>query len=390
MFTASLHQWNKIPRFSRSLNKMKKNADRIFVILFSVILIANGYGIKNISLFLFMLFGLIAFIAIRHSKKGIVFPNGWIEYIVFLIVAGLSLVWSFDAARTLYYLVLFVDAGLIWIIFYNNKKFFSKFFDRLILIFGLVLFALYLYEVVLGRFRFDSLSLYLPSRLLNNHNHMGDLWVLSAIVSLDKIFSKKAKSIYLILVPVALYILYISHSRSAYLSLVAGVIYLAKINNYLVEKKALTALFFVVVIVLFLLAGHNKTLLFSRPYFEQSIKGLLKFPYGIGLGNFGILSLTTLEGSKLLQAYSSYTHNLFLELVSGIGVYSLVFVYWFWVVAKDIFRRSSRSNYLYKALFLALTVNFMFDYTYFIPTMLFLWFAFLGLAQKISKASGKL
>jgi hypothetical protein len=144
--------------------------------------------------------------------------------------------------------------------------------------------------------------------------------------------------------------------------------------------RKVAIILFIIVFALFLIAGIEKSLLFSRPYFVQSVSGFFKFNYGLGLGNFGILSFMSNGGGSILKSYSSYAHNIFLEMVSGIGVYSIIFFYWFYKVAKSLLNKN-KSQYLFKALFLALTVNFMFDYTYFIPAMLYLWFAFLGISQ---------
>jgi uncharacterized membrane protein AbrB (regulator of aidB expression) len=66
-------------------------------------------------------------------------------------------------------------------------------------------------------------------------------------------------------------------------------------------------------------------------------------------------------------------------MISGMGILGLIFAAWLVYVTWDIIK--SPKNFLYGAIFLVIAVNFMFDTTYYIPTMLWLWFASLGVAQ---------
>ena len=81
---------------------------------------------------------------------------------------------------------------------------------------------------------------------------------------------------------------------------------------------------------------------------------------------------------------TAFAHNIVLEVVVGVGVLGVFFVAWLIKVLLDIVRRGKS---LYSALFVALTVNFFFDTTYYIPTMIWLWFIFLGFSQKSAEVS---
>lgn len=360
----------------------------VFLFIFLTFLSTTGLGHNNLHLLLIFALGSLVYLTNLFRKGKFELPEDWKEYVAFLIMVVLSLFWSFDRGRTLYYIILFISASLVWIIFYNQKKYFLKYVTYIVITLGFAMLAFYLREKILGNIRFDSLSLYLPAKLLFSHNHLGDLWALITLIVLDKVIFAK-KRWWLALAPLAIYALYVSQSRSAYVSLFVGILYLIKIKKPFFgwSKTSIATIAFIA--VLFVMAGAGKTLIFSRPYFMQSLIGLVKYPYGVGLGNFSLLSFSMNQGKNLFDNYSAYTHNIFLEMFTGIGVYGLIFAYWFCKVAINIFFQKEGNNYIYKVLFLSLTVNFMFDYTYFIPAMLYLWFAFLGLSQTESKKYAK-
>ena len=64
------------------------------------------------------------------------------------------------------------------------------------------------------------------------------------------------------------------------------------------------------------------------------------------------------------------------------GVLGLTFVYWIFVVSKDLIEARMELRPVFSASFFILLTNFFFDFTYTIPTMFYFWFIFLGLAQK--------
>ncbi|OGM59246.1 hypothetical protein A3A75_03925 [Candidatus Woesebacteria bacterium RIFCSPLOWO2_01_FULL_39_10] len=108
--------------------------------------------------------------------------------------------------------------------------------------------------------------------------------------------------------------------------------------------------------------------------------GLIKNPFGIGVGNFVYTSYANKDFISGLNSFSFYAHNIFLEVISGMGILGLSFIFWFIKVFTKVMN-SSNSRIIFTAIFLVLTVNFMFDITYFNPTMMWLWFISLGLAQ---------
>jgi hypothetical protein len=131
-------------------------------------------------------------------------------------------------------------------------------------------------------------------------------------------------------------------------------------------------------IFLFLLTATGKSVFLSRDYFVQGLVGLVKHPFGAGGGNFNLISEDT--GNQILwfTKTSSLAHNIFIEMISAVGVFATLFIY----IILKLLKSASVKKSFYWILFIAVLVNFSFDYTYIIPTMTYLWFSFLGLSQK--------
>lgn len=358
----------------------------IFIVLFGSLTFFMGLGFNSIFYIELSLVLGIIFLTPIYFLRRINYPEGFTEYKIFILIGIVSLAWSIDPKRSTYYIILFLAGGVFWLLFFNLKKEVGFYLGKLIILVGIMFATSYFYDFITGVIKYNSLSLYLPVGLGRNHNHIGDFWILPSLIILDKLTSKSKVLWYLFLIPATLYILTISYSRSAYLALVTAGLYLLNAKTEFPKKKLFTFVIVAASLLLFLYSGLRKSVLFSRPYLEQVVQEISDNSYGVGLGNFGIISLRSVSSPDL---YSAYTHNIFLEMIIGLGVYGFVFVYWFWKVAKNIFWGKGKSDYLFKALWLALTVNFIFDYTYFIPTMLFLWFALLGLAQKSITANKK-
>jgi len=135
-----------------------------------------------------------------------------------------------------------------------------------------------------------------------------------------------------------------------------------------------------VFVALFVFAGAQKITLFSRPYFVQGIVGFVRNPLGIGMGNFIIVSSDSANHLWGMDAFSSIAHNIVLEILTGMGVFGFIFLAWLVIILKDVWHNNKTKDIIYQALFVTLGVNFLFDTTYFISTMLWLWFGSLGLS----------
>ena len=157
-----------------------------------------------------------------------------------------------------------------------------------------------------------------------------------------------------------------SFSRSAILSLIVGSLYIYYKSDRMKIPQWATITILLLSAFIFLYFGIFKTTLLSRPYIFESIASLIKYPLGIGVGNFNKISVE-----------SSATHNVILEFVTGMGILSAIFIVWLLKVYKSL--KEVCVNVLYTAMFLAIFVNFLFDVTYTIPTMNWLLFSTLAL-----------
>ena len=350
---------------------------------FWFILLLGGLGVEVETVQLFgIFFGILLLLACWGKKKKIALPPFFILYSIFLFLFLIhSFLLSVNAKKSLEVLSLFLGGGLFWIAFYNLKGGFSRSYGYLIISLGIVFGLLaHFYEFV-GLKTIRPWSLYAQTSSYHNHNHLGDLWAPVMVILIFHLFRDVKNLLYWFLISVGMYILIISQSRAALLSLSFGLFYLA-IKSGLKEKyKNIFIGIICILVIIFLFFGTQKSVLLSRPYFVQSLFGFFRNPQGVGVGNFEMISKDPKNHILGLSGFSSVTHNIVLELLTGMGIMGLIFVYWLYNVWMRLWKSENKRGMLYRALFLTITINFLFDITYFIPTMYWLWFASLGIAQ---------
>jgi len=364
---------------------LKDNAKEIFWQLILVILgVLLFFGGRGIELAFVQYFGVLAglsMLALALLRRGkLRLPVGFFLYGLFILFFLASLVWSEDRQKSFEYLTLFIGGGLFWLSFFNLQKEIGRGFEKLVIILGIVFGGLFLAHKVSGEVQFGHLSLFLPVSSYYNHNHLGDLWAAVLVVVLPRLLKEK-KWFYQLLTGLGIFFLAISLSRSAYLALAIGAFYIFWKKGWFIKFRKFFWLFIFLTAVLFLFGGVQKTTLFSRSYFVQAIAGFINNPLGVGVGNFGIISQDSANQLWGMTGFSSFTHNIVLEILTGMGILGVSFVIWLFVVVKDLLKKARPEGIVYQALFFTLGVNFLFDYTYFIPTMLWLWFMSLGLSQ---------
>ena len=350
-----------------------------------LLFIIGGLGVEVQLVQYFSVFaGALLLLIFIGIKRKITLPPRFIIYFLFLIIFLLnSITISQNEKDSLEYLSLFLGGGLFWISAFNLKKELIQWFDKLIVILGLFFGSMYFINYFLGDSNLvKPWSLYLQSNAYLNHNHIGDLWAI-VLTIVGFYLVKNSKKLYLwLFIPLGFYLLLISQSRAALVSLAVGFGYLAYVEEWIRKYKKVFIVLAMIVAGLFLYLGAAKSILESRPYFAQSIVGLWRNPQGVGMGNFREISKD--PGNHILGfwGFSSVAHNIVLEVLSGLGILGFVFVYWLYKALSDLLSDESKKNILYKSVFFALTANFLLDSTYFIPTMLWLWFVVLGLSQE--------
>lgn len=358
----------------------KKNFWTFILVLIGALLVIGGLGIEtSIVQYVGVVIGNLLLILSIVWRKKIEFPPGSLLYIIFFALMLLSITWSKDREASFEYLVLFSGGGLFWVSFYNLKKEFKEGFDKLIIILGLIFGMLFIVNSLMGADSVNGKSLYLQASAFKNHNHLGDLWALVLVV-IGYSLIKTKKRLYWLVAFVGVYFLAVSLSRAAYVALAVGLIYLFVKQNWLAKYKKALKLFALVFVALFVFAGAQKITLLSRPFFVQGIVGFVQNPLGVGMGNFSIISLDSANHLWGMDTFSSIAHNIILEILTGMGVFGFAFLAWLVIMLKDIWHNNKKKDIIYQTLFITLGVNFLFDTTYYIPTMLWLWFMSLGLS----------
>lgn len=345
--------------------KLDKYLDPIFILFISILFIfGTTISYSNYTVITSVIACLI-YILIKVFTKQINKPSK--NLLIYLASMIVLVVHSLIVGGEGSFVLLFIAGGLILVSIENLD---TKAYDsilNLILITGGLLSFYYVFLNIIGVYSFGQNNLFLPLAANSPHNHLGDFWATSLVILGYKMFTK-FKRWHLILGIIGIFFLIISSSRSSIVSLIVGLIYVYKKIGKIRLPKGTPYLLILGVVVIFVVIGSFKTTLFSRPYVLEGLTALTIDPLGIGVGNFGKISQESL-----------FAHNIILEIVVGMGAFSVIFLYWF---AKTIFIALSSKNILYTAIFFTILANFMFDTTYIIPTMFWLFFISAGISTK--------
>jgi O-antigen ligase len=320
----------------------------------------------------------VAYVFLRNRQIKI--PKYYNLYFLFLVLFLLSNFWSKDTSESYTYYLTFLAGGFFYLYYSNIKSKDVRLRWALILL-GLFFGIYFVYLKLIGGYTRLGFTLYWYTSVSKNHNHLGDLWAAALLVPIYNLLQKdKHKFVNMVLILVGSVFLVISQSRSGYISFLAGILTIFYLVGWQKKFKKILVFVFAVFLVAFLVVGSQRTILGSREYWIQSIIGFTQYPWGVGVGNFGIISDYVSARIPELNAYSVAVHNIILEMFSGMGILGGVFAAWFVYVLSYLFKEKSRRNILVKSIFIAIAVNFLFDFTYYIPTMLWLWFISLGIA----------
>jgi hypothetical protein len=341
-----------------------KPLDYFFLISTTIFVALGSIGIFTE---LFLLLGTASFIiALGYKlllKGGIEFPKNYIFYIIFLLTL---LVHTYFYKGKFLFFWLFLSGGMLWLQVHNFKEIFSQYLTSILIILGALMGILYFYSLSNPIVLPNLVSLFARTTSLIKHSNIGDLWAIVLIPTFYILIKNKSK-IYIPLIFIGIYFLTVSYSRAAIVSLFVGIIYLFKNDLSKKNFRKMLGVLFVVLIVLFMYFGLYKTTLLSRPYFLQAVVGLFKYPLGTGVGNFSLVSYD-----------SNLTHNIFLEILSGMGAFSIFFFIWIYKILKSLFT-DKNPNPQVAAILLAVLADFCFNTTYTIPGFIWIWFICLAL-----------
>jgi hypothetical protein len=343
---------------------LTKTIDYFFLISTSTFLALGGIGVFSEAFLLLGTVNAIIALGCKILLNGKVeFPKNYFLYIIFLLTL---LIHTYFTGGKFLFFWLFLSGGLLWLEVYNFKEVFSKYFSSLLIILGILMGILYFYSLGNPIVLPNLVSLFAGTTGLIKHSNIGDLWAIVLIPILYKLTKDKSK-IYIPLMLVGIYFLSISYSRAAIVSLSVGIVYLFKDDIFKKNYRKRFGILFTGIIILFIYFGLSKTILLSRPYFLQALLGLFQYLLGTGMGNFPLISYD-----------SNLVHNIFLEILSGMGVFSIFFFVWMYRVIKNVIL-SKQVNNVAVAIFLAVLADFCFNTTYTIPGYIWIWFLALGI-----------
>lgn len=375
-------------KFAGRLSFILKHRDstlQLFVQTFTVIILfIGGLGLFNENYVntISAIFGLIIIVFLLVEGRNLKIPKHFVLFSIFILILTLSLSWSRVFIPSFRQGMLFVAGWSFWLISYNVRKDITGWILNLIVILGIgfgILFVLNnFYHWPISR----GLSLFLtPSKTGQFHFHIGDYWAIIGLITIFRLTKTPKQPFYWLMIPATAYFLFSSMSRGGIVALAVGIIFLILKGKIRISGR--TKIIIASILTgLFVVNSISKSTFLSRPYFIQAIAGLKIYPFGVGLGNFSGISNNPKTHLFGLSRFSLYTHNIILEMISAVGILGLVFLIWFIFVIFDVFFQSKNKNLVFQAIFVVISTNFMFDYTYFIPTMCWLWFISLGQAQK--------
>lgn len=308
-----------------------------------------------------------------YKKNGeIKLPVGFEWLLIFTLILLVYPLFLTNKVNPFFNGILFSEGLAFWLISYNFKKNekekLASFIFVPLIFYSLIYIASEIFKINLtqiSKFFFSSDPKY-------PHQLIADFWAVGILY----IFSGAAKNKYFkfLFAAVGIYFLVISNSRTAILSLF---LIFAFINSKLLkEKKWIYPALFGLLSLFFIFKAALFPTLLSRPYFLQSIMSFPNNLLGVGVGNFRSISEKYYYSKGPLAAFSEYTHNIFLEVLSGVGIFSFIFFMWFFVVTRRIFKEKNKGAW--GMVFLMITTLFFFDQLYIIPGMFWLWFVSLG------------
>lgn len=365
---------------------MKNNLVKpiICLLIFSLLMLGGFGNFYTIEIAGFAI-SLILFLIQFNSKKDFKFPKQTSIFLIFIACQFISLLWSKNIFNSIEYIVLFIGSFGFYIFFYNSDSFYKKYLIKIIPILGILFFiAFFFTEIIKLPFLTtlipkNTCTLYSP--YTKEHNHLGDFWAITTLILIVGFLIKK-KFIYILGISFGLFVLVFSQSRSALMGILVS-LYLYLTNKDLpkeIKKYFKLIIFFLILI--FIIVSAGKVTIFSRPYYIQAIISLFKNPLGVGMGNFRYVS-SNITALNFATSSAAKAHNIFFEVTSGLGILSIPFIIFFILAFKEVL---TQKNYnLPFLIFILLTVNFSFDVTYAIPTMLWLWFSTLGISQSKNK-----
>lgn len=356
----------------------------LFLALFYIATFISG--INRQTVFLSIVAGLIAaivgIIELVKNNTSLKIPKYFSLVMMFEVIILIYPLFLTEKVNPFYYGLTIGIGILYWLIFFNLDRP-NKFLKPIFISITVIYPAIYILSTV---FKFNLMGLagvVFAQESTTIHYYFGMFCAIS-IVTVIKNGFKNLTPGRLLIVAICIAFLILSNNRTADLSLMLALIYLFTKSRWVLGTKKNLFLLVGGIALVFILASLNKTTIFERPYFAQSIQSFPSHLWGVGMGNFNLINQYLLQTSSGTLEISNFTHNIFLETLSGVGVFSLVFLYFLIRLTIDIFRSKTKTA-TWGAIVLIFLTNFMFDSSYTMPGIIWLFFAAIGTFQKLTE-----
>lgn len=308
-------------------------------------------------------------------------PKHFVTILLFAVVLQIYLIFVPEKLNPFYYAVTISEGLSYWLIFYNLKNgqlILKKMIFRLSAFYSILFTISHIFNISL--IKLGSLMF---TQENPRHYYFGEFWSASLMVYLYYEFYKLKKrkfenwlKLILISATGVFFIIY-SNSRGILLSgaLATGYLFVKGGQIPTTVKKILPYLC-AVLIGVFIFLSLGKTTLFDRPYFIQSIQAFPRHLLGVGMGNFVQIGKEFERAGVNDMSLSIYTHNIFLETLSGVGIFSIIFLIFLAQIIKDVF--TTRTNFVWGGVLFLILANFMYSTSYTVPAFIWIFFAVLG------------
>lgn len=359
----------------------------IFIITISVITVIFNYKklkIPKYPLIFFIIYLVFTLISLISNIDNILFSknNSFLQY-------GLQ-----------------ISLFLFFIIGNSLKDDIKKYFTNYIYIISVISVIFYAFSKYFSHIYFPKNYYQMYYFSNKNHNHIGDLVVLPIIISYWYLTKDRLREI--IFIAFFYFFCIFSYSRSAYLSLIMGLmLMLTQLKFRSNQKYWIFLMCFVMLVFSFVLVGDkgnfltksykkiarnlttklntNSKELFSdrEKFLNTALYGIKNRPLlGAGINNFIAISKKYQAdisiNANIKPRYTITTsHNMLIDILCESGAFAFIF----YLLFLGYVLINSHKN-LYFVLAISMLMNFMFDYTFEIPPFILIFYLLLGVVYR--------
>jgi type III secretory pathway component EscS len=360
----------------------------IFLEIVGVLFLIGGIGyrqmiVQDMGVFAGLILLILALILNQGKMK--VPPTFWL-YMGFATLVGWDVMTRGNPFYSPKFFSLMVGGGFFWTAFYlmgrgKYREVIKQYFPLMILLLGYVFFGGYLILKGMGYEReYFSFSILYPLSL--EHHHIGVYWSLALLTLLPFLPRDNKYPWYMVLsIVLGGYLVLISQARSAILALIVGVAiyYWERVKDLQDKNKNVRIVLLMLVAAILLMSIYKPIRLMH--FFTPGILTLERLPMGIGVGKFKEASGYFAYKYQSVDFITTSTHNLFMEMIAGLGWLGFIFLSWFGLACTSLMVKRGRRVEMTSVLFLALSAVFVVDPGYSIPTLYWLWMSLLGVSQ---------